>query len=88
MISMNLVIELPKNIDIYKYTIKIIENKQPFYQPIYALSLVELENLKIYIKTFLKTGFIQSCKTLANTFILLNEKPDNNFCLCQLLKPE
>ena len=41
-----------------KYIIKLIKKKQQPYKPIYTLSLVELETLKVYIKTQLKTGFI------------------------------
>lgn len=51
-------IELPENININKYVIMLIRDKQPPYRPIYALSLVKLEVLKAYIKTYLKIGFI------------------------------
>ncbi len=50
--------ELPKNTDMNEHAIKLIEGKQPPYGPLYALNLVELETLKTYIKTHLKTGFI------------------------------
>ncbi len=50
--------ELPKNTVMNKHVIELINEKQPFYASIYALSLVELKMLKIYIKTYLKTGFI------------------------------
>ncbi len=50
--------ELPENISINKYTIELVKGKQPPYGPIYALSPVELETLKAYIKTHLKTKFI------------------------------
>lgn len=49
--SKDLVIELPENIDINEYTIKLIEEKQPSYRFIYAFTPVELETLKAYIKT-------------------------------------
>lgn len=49
--------------------------------PIYILSLVELETLKIYIKTDRKTGFIQPSESFASTFIFFDKKPDSNFCL-------
>ncbi len=57
--------KLSENTNINKYAIELIEGKQPPYGPIYALSLVELETLKIYIKTYLKNGFIQPSKSLA-----------------------
>ena len=50
--------ELPKNIGINEQVIEPIKGKQPSYGPIYSLGLVELETLKTYIKTYLKTGFI------------------------------
>ena len=54
----DLAMELPKNTSINKYAIKLHESKQPLYRPIYSLGPVELETLKTYIKTYLKTGFI------------------------------
>ena len=49
---------MPKNTGINKHAIKLEEGKQPFYEPIYSPRPVELETLKTYIKTYLKTGFI------------------------------
>lgn len=57
-IFFTLAIELPKNIDINKHGIKLIDIKQPPYGPIYTLSLVELETLKTHIKPYQKTRFI------------------------------
>ena len=34
------------------------DDKQPLYGPIYSLGPVELETLKAYIETYLKTRFI------------------------------
>ncbi len=79
--SINLVIELSENTSINKYTIKLIERKQPSYRPIYTFCLVELETLKAYIKTHLKTRFIQLSKTPAGAPILFNKKPDGSFYL-------
>ncbi len=50
--------KLPKNIDMNEYVIKLVEDKQLLYEPIYSLGLVELEILKTYIEPYLKTGFI------------------------------
>ena len=50
--------ELPKNTRINKHAIKLKEGKQPLFEPIYSLGQVELEILKIYIKTNLANGFI------------------------------
>ena len=74
--------EFPENTSINKYTIKLVEGKQPPYGPIYSLGLVELEMLKVYIETYLKTGFIQSSKSLTGASVLLDKKPDSSFHLC------
>lgn len=55
----NLIIELSKNTNMNKYTIKLVEDKKLPYGLIYILWPVELEILKTYIKTNLKTEFIQ-----------------------------
>ena len=41
-----------------EHVINLENGNQPPYGPIYSLGLVELETLKTYIKTYLKTGFI------------------------------
>ena len=51
--SFDLAMELSKNIDIHKHAIKLQDDKQLLYRPIYSLRPVELETLKIYIKTHL-----------------------------------
>lgn len=52
------VLVLLKEIELNKYAIKLEEAKQLSYRLICSLGLVELENLKTYIKIYLKTGFI------------------------------
>ncbi len=74
--------ELPENTGINKHVIELIEEKQPLYEPIYALSLVELETLRIYIKTHLKTGFIWCSKSLVDAPILFAKKRDGSLYLC------
>lgn len=81
-ISPDLTIELPKNTGINKYTIELIEGKEPPYRSIYALSSVELETLKSYIKTHLKTRFIWPFKSSASTPIFFNKKPNDSLYLC------
>lgn len=71
--SFNLVMKLPKNKNINKYAIKLVEDKQPSYNPIHTLSLIELETLKTYIKAYLKT-FIWLFKFLINVSILVKKK--------------
>ena len=43
---------------------------------------MELETLKIYIKTHLRTRFIQPLKSLVSTPILFDKKPDSSIYLC------
>ena len=56
--SFDLAMKLPKNIGINEHAIELQDDKQPPYGPIYSPGPVELETLKTYIKTHLKTGFI------------------------------
>ena len=76
------VLVLPERIKLNEHAIDLENGKQPPYGLIYSLGLVELETLKTYIETHLKTGFIQLSKSLAGTLILFNKKPDGSFYLC------
>lgn len=76
-----LAIELLVNTGINEHAIEPRKSKKPPYGPIYTLSPVELKTLKTYIKTYLKTGFIQPSKSLVGTLILFDKKPDNSLCL-------
>lgn len=71
--------ELPENTGINKYIIELKNGKQLPSEPIYNISLLELQTLKTYIKTHLKTKFIQPSKSLAGTPIQFNKKSDNSF---------
>lgn len=73
--------ELLENTGMNKYAIELIDGKQLLYEPIYAFSPVKLKTIKAYIKTHLKTMFIQPSKSFANTSIFFNKMPDNSFCL-------
>ena len=79
--SINLAMELPENTGINKHAIKLIKRKQLLYKLIYALSLMELETLKTYIKIYLKAGFIQPFKSPIGAPILFDKKLDNIFYL-------
>ena len=79
--SFDLAIKLSENTGINKHAIEPQYSTQPLYGPIYSLKLVELETLKIYIKTYFKTRFIQLSKSLAGAFILFNKKPNRSFHL-------
>ena len=65
-----------------EHAIDLEDGKQPLYRPIYSLGPVELETLKTYIETYLKTGFIWPSKSPAGALILFDKKPDSSFCLC------
>lgn len=72
---------LPKRTEFNQLTMNLKKGKQPPYGLIYNLGLVELKTLKAYIKTHLKTGFIQSSKSSIDVLILFNKKPDGSFRL-------
>ena len=72
--SSDSVAELPEHTEINDCPIKLLDNKQPPYGPIYSLGLVELETLKIYIKANLASGFIRPSKSLSSAPILFFEK--------------
>lgn len=71
-----------KNTDINDYTIKLIKDKQPPHGFIYALSPVELETLKAYTKTHLKTRFIRPFKSLPGASNIFDKRPDSSLHLC------
>ncbi len=76
-----LAIKLPKYMRINDHTIKLVDNWQSLYGPIYSLGLVELETLKTYIKNNLTNSFIRFSKSSAKTFIFFNKKPDRSLRL-------
>ena len=65
-----------------EHVINLEDGKQLSYRPIYSLGLVEMETLKTYIKSHLKTGFIRPFTSPAGTPMLFDKKPDGNFRLC------
>ena len=77
----DLTMELPENTGINKHAIKLQDDKQPPYGPIYSLEPVELETLRTYIKTHLKTGFIRPFKSPAGAPILFDKKLDGSLQL-------
>ncbi len=79
--SSDQIIELPENMGMKEYEIELIDEKKLLYGPIYALSPVELETLKAYLKTHLKIRFIRPFKFLAGTLIFFNKKLDGSFYL-------
>ena len=73
---------LPERIELNEHAIDLENGKQPPYGPIYSLGPVELETLKTYIETHLKTGFIRPSKSLAGAPIFFDKKPNGSLRLC------
>ena len=77
-----LVSKLPEHIGINNHAIKLVNDWQPPYGPIYSLGPVELETLKTHIETNLKNSFIRPSKSPAGASILINKKLDGSLRLC------
>ena len=71
--------DLPENTEMNEHTIKLEENKQPLFRPIYNLGPMESETLKTYIKTNLVNSFIRFSKSPAEAPILFDWKPNESF---------
>ena len=80
--SPKLATELSEYTNINDHAIKLVDDQQPPYGPIYSLSLVELEILKAYIKNNLVSNFIRPSKSPAWVPILFDKKPDYSLRLC------
>ncbi len=65
-----------------EYAVKLINGKQPSYGPIYTLIPIELETLKTYIETYLKTRFMRPSKSPTDAPILFDKKLNSNLRLC------
>ena len=65
-----------------KHAIKLKEDKQPPFGPIYSFGPIELETLKTYIETNLVNGFIRPSKSPAGAPILFDRKPNRSFRFC------
>lgn len=79
--SFDQVMELPGNIGINEYVIKLIEQKQLFYESIYTFSPVKLETLKAYIKTYPRTRFIWLSRFSVGVSILFDKKSKDSLRL-------
>ena len=73
--------KLLENIRIKKHAIKLEEDKQSPFSPIYSLESIELEILKTYIKTNLANNFIRPSKSPVGVPIFFNRKPNRSLCL-------
>ena len=65
-----------------EHAIKLEEDKQPSFGPIYNLGSMGVKTLKTYIETNLANGFIRPSKSSAGALILFDWKPDGSFHLC------
>ena len=74
-------VELLENNGINEHAIKLEEDKQLLFSPIYSLEPVKLETLKTYIKINLANSFIRLFKSPARAPILFNKKLDRSLCL-------
>ncbi len=73
--------KLLKHTEINDHAIKLVDDQQPLYSPIYSLGPVELETLKVYIENNLVNGFIRPFKSPIEVSILLNKKPNGSLRL-------
>ncbi len=58
------------------HIMELVDDWEPFYDPIYSLGLVELEIQKMYIEDNLDNGFIRSSKSLIGASIFFDKKPN------------
>ena len=75
-------VKLLENTQMNEHAIKLEEDKQPLFRPIYSLGPVLLETLKIYIETNLANGFICLSKSPTEALILFDKKLDRSLRLC------
>lgn len=77
-----LAIELLEHTGINDYAIKLVDDWQSPYNPIYNLGSVKLEILKTYIKNNLTNGFIRPFKSPAGAPIFFDKKLNKSLQLC------
>ena len=80
--SLELASKLPEHTGINNNAIKLVDDWQLPYGPIYSLEPVELETLKTYIEINLANGFIRPSKSLARAPIFFDKKSDGSLQLC------
>lgn len=78
---LKLALELFKHTSIKNYIIDLIDNKQPLYNTIYNLNLMELKIFKGYIKNNLANNSIKSSK-FPDRALFFDQKPDKSLRLC------
>ena len=78
--SIKLAVKLPDN-GINNFAIKLVDDRQPPYGPIYSLGPMELEILKAYIENNLANGFIRSSNSPARPLIIFDKKQNSHLRL-------
>ncbi len=76
--SPKLVSKLSKYIGINNYTIKLGDDWQLLYNPIYNIDIVKWKMLKAYIINYLANKFIKPSKSLAKLLIFIDWKQNEN----------
>ena len=76
-----LAVELPKHMKINDYAIKLVDDWQPPYGPIYSLGPMKLEILKAYIKNNLANNFFRPFKSPTKALIFFDKKPHGSLRL-------
>lgn len=80
--SLEYAIELSRHTKINNYLINLVDAQQLPYGLINSLEIIELEILKIYIKTILANDFIWAFQLLAEALIFFVQRFDNSLWLC------
>ncbi len=73
--------ELLEHTKINNHAIKLVDDQQPPYSPIYSLGFVELETLNAYIENNLINGLIKPFKSPAGALIFFIKKADGSLRL-------
>jgi hypothetical protein len=66
----------------HDHAIKLEAGKRPPQQPLYSLSIKEMEVLKEYMQKALEKGWIRPSKSPAGAPVLFIPKKDGGYCLC------
>jgi len=66
----------------YDHTVPLESGKVPPFGPIYKLSPVELETVRMYVEENLSKGFIRHSQSSCGAPIVFAKKKDGTLCLC------
>ncbi len=74
--------KLSEHTGINDHAIKLVDDQQPPYRPIFSLGPMELKTLRAYIENNLANDFIRPSNSPAGAPILFDKKPDGCLRLC------